>query len=268
MKTIKLKETDIVFIRDGGEDGIGCGSVNQDGLLYFINQNTGEALQLPEKYKDTPIILYHPCGGYQEGLIMVSLLGEVDLQYHHTFYDTAGIWGWLDLEGNEVIPPQYVYAMSFYNGHATVCKGDWTVDESGHYWCENEQWGVIDKTGKEVVPCRFDEIFYIQDTDRYILCHEGGWQDGHNCIYDIEAQKVILTMDFDFDNGYMFNECFYSNGCIFFDDHQPGEEIDYLYAYLIKEEKWVLYHEKYEQRRFNGKTKMVINRDGEDIIIF
>lgn len=73
MEKIILKETDNVFIRDGGK-AVGCGSVNNDGNLYYIDTEKGEALRLPDKYKNTPIILYHPCGGFQEGLIMVSLL--------------------------------------------------------------------------------------------------------------------------------------------------------------------------------------------------
>ena len=268
MEKILLKETDRAFIRDDNEDGIGCGSVNEDGHLYLIDNNKHEAYRLPDKYKDTPIILYHPCGGYQEGLIMVSLLGEIDLQYHHTFADTAGLWGWIDTQGNEVIPPQYIYAMSFFNGRAIVCKGEWTVDQQGRYWCENENWGIIDKTGKEIVPCMFDEIFEIDGTDRYILCHKGGWKNGCNCIYDIESKSVILEMDFDFDNGYMFNECYYNEGCICFDEHEAGEETDYIYIYSPEKRNWVVYHEKYEQREFNGKTKIVVNKDGEDIIIF
>ena len=68
MEKILLKETDRAFIRDDNEDGIGCGSVNEDGHLYLIDNNKHEAYRLPDKYKDTPIILYHPCGGYQEGL--------------------------------------------------------------------------------------------------------------------------------------------------------------------------------------------------------
>ena len=140
MEKIILTENDKVFIFDGGNGGIGCGSINDNSELYFIDTNNGEAFRLPEKYRDTPIILYHPCGGFQEGMIMVSLLGEIHLQYHHTFGDTAGIWGWINLDGNEVIPPQYVYAMSFFDGRAIVCKGDWEVDERERYWCNNEQW--------------------------------------------------------------------------------------------------------------------------------
>lgn len=268
MKKIKLTETDRVFIRDGGENGIGCASINDDGFLYFVNINKGEAYRLPDKYKDTPIVLYHPCGGYQDGLIMVSLLGEIDLQYYHTFRDTAGMWGWIDLEGNEVIPPQFVYAMSFFEGKAIVCRGKWSVDDCGRYWCEDERWGVIDKNGKEVVPCMFDEIFDIDDTDRFMLCHIGGWKEGKNCIFDIQRQEIILEMDFDFDYGYMFNECFYRDGCIFFDEHEPGEETDYIYVYDTKERKWIVYHEEYEQREVNGQTKIVVNKASEDIIVF
>ena len=112
MEKIRLKETDNAYIRDGNRGGLGCGIVNNDGYLYLIDESKREAYRLPEKNKDTRLILYHPCGGYQDGLIMVSTLGEIDLRYHHDFYDTAGMWGWIDLEGNEVIPPQYVFAMS------------------------------------------------------------------------------------------------------------------------------------------------------------
>lgn len=268
MVKIRITQQDRIFIRDDGNDGIGCGSVNNDGFLYLIDTNKGEAMRLPEKYKDTPIILYHPCGGYQEGLIMVSLLGEIDLQYHHTFGDTAGIWGWLDLDGNEVITPQYVYAMSFFEGRAIVCKGDWEIDDRGRYWCENEKWGIIDRTGAEIVPCMFDEIFDIDGTDRFILCHEGGWEKGSNCIFDIECGEIIIKMDFDFDNGYMFNECFFTNDCICFDEHIPGEETDYIYIYSVNEKKWIAYREKYEERELNGKTKIVVNKDGQDIVVF
>ena len=267
MDKIKLKESDNIFIRDGG-DTIGCGNVNNDGKLYFINKEKGEAYILPEKYWQTPIIMYHPCGGYDDGLIMVSLLGKIRLQYHHTFGDTAGIWGWLDTEGNEVIPPQYVYAMTFDEGRAIVCKGEWSVDDEGHYWCDDEQWGIIDKQGNEVMPCAFDEIFFIDNTDRYVLCHEGGWKSGNNAIFDLEAGKIILKCDFDFDNGYMFNECFFDNGNIVFDEHIPGEAKNYVYVYSTQTKEWIYYRELVEEVELNGETRVVVNKDGHEIIVY
>lgn len=268
MEKVKLTENDDIFIRDRGRDGVGCGWVNNDGHLYFINRKKGEAYRLPDKYKDTPIVLYHPCGGFHEGLIMVSLLGEIRLQYHHSFFDTAGMWGWIDPEGNEVIPPQYVFAMSFFDGRAVVCKGDWSVDERGRYWCENEQWGIIDKKGKEIVPCRFDEIFDIEGTDRFILCHEGGWEKGRQCVFDVEKGKVILEMESYFDGSYMFNECCFENGMIVFDEHEAGQEKDIISAYSVADEKWLVYREPYEGLELNGKTRIVVNKDGQDIVVF
>ena len=50
------------------------------------------------------------------------------------------MWGWIDIEGNEIIAPKYVYATNFDGDYAIVCKGQWTIDNQGKYWCENEQW--------------------------------------------------------------------------------------------------------------------------------
>ncbi|MBO7359122.1 MAG: WG repeat-containing protein [Clostridia bacterium] len=55
-----------------------------------------------------------------------------------------------------------------------------------------ENWGIIDTTGKEIVPCMFDEIFAIEETERYILCHKGGWKDGCNCIFDVDAGEIVF----------------------------------------------------------------------------
>lgn len=271
MEKIIITEKDIIFIRDGGfgeMSKIGCGDVNNDGHLYFIDTEKMEAYRLPDKYKDTPIVLYHPCGGYQEGLIMVSLMGKVSLQYHHDFYDVAGLWGWIDLNGNEVIPPQYIYAMSFYEGRAIVCRGTWTVNKQGKYWSEDERWGIIDRSGDEIVPCMYDEIYDIDETDRFVLCHKGGWKKGKYCIYDIDEHREITDIDFNFDNGYMFNSCFFVDDCICFDEHIPGEEKDYLYVYSIEGNNWPVYKEQYEERELNGQKKVIVHKDGKDIIVF
>ena len=66
---------------------------------------------------------------------------------------------------NTVIEPKYVYAMNFWNGRAVVCKGEWTtVEKKGklQYWCEKEGWDVIDQHDREIVPCRFDELYELK----------------------------------------------------------------------------------------------------------
>ena len=55
LEKIKLSQADTIFIRDGnfGETPtVGCGSVNNDGHLYYIDMEKMEALRLPDKYKD------------------------------------------------------------------------------------------------------------------------------------------------------------------------------------------------------------------------
>ncbi len=240
--------------------------------LYLLDMKNKIAVTIPEQYQKTPVIYYPPCGGFSEGLVMVSTMGELDLQYHHNRRACAGMWGWLDTQLNTVIEPQYVYAMNFCGGRAIVCKGEWDikeVDGKPQYWCENEQWGVIDKTGKEVVPCKFDELYEIDNTDRLYFVHEGGWENGRYAIFDVQEQKVILELDFDFDIGYMFNECFVADGGVLvFMNHLPGEGKDLIYAYDLQEKKYVTYAEGYTERTFNGHSKVTVTRDGQEIIIF
>ena len=203
---------------------------------------------------------------------MVSTMGEMDLQYHHNRRSCAGMWGWLDSDLNTVIEPKYVYAMNFWNGRAVVCKGEWTtVEKDGklQYWCENEGWGVIDQQDREIVPCRFDELYEIEGTDRLYFVHEGGWDNGYFAIFDVQEQKVILNLDFDFDMGYMFNECFVADGDILvFMDHLPGKGEDLIYAYDLHSKKYVAYAESYTERTLNGESRVVVQKDGKEIIVF
>lgn len=99
--------------------------------------------------------------------------------------------------------------------------------------------------------------------------HEGGWKTGHYSIYDSKEKTIILELDFDFDIGYMFNECFLAdNGLLVFVDHQPGEGLDYLYAYDLSNKKYVAYKAEYTERTLDGESKVVVNKDGQDIIVF
>ena len=99
--------------------------------------------------------------------------------------------------------------------------------------------------------------------------HEGGWENGHYAIFDTDTQDIILVLDFDFDIGYMFNECFVTDeNILVFDEHLPGEEKDLIYAYDLINKRYIAHGEPLEGRTYNGETKSVVNKDGEDIIIF
>lgn len=240
--------------------------------LYLFDKSRKIARTLPAQYQKTPILIYPDCGGYSEGLLMVSTMGEMNLQYYHDKDGCAGMWGWLDTDFQTVIAPKYVFAENFRNGRAIVCKGEWsTVEKDGklQYWCEKESWGVINQQEQELVPCQFDELHEIDGTSRLYFVHEGGWENGHCAIYDVQEQKSILKLDFNFDMVYMFNECFVAEGDILvFVNHLPGEEKDILYAYDLHSKQYLFYAETITGRTLNGESRVVVNRDGQDIIVF
>lgn len=112
---------------DFDDDGFGVGKIrNLDPRdpLYLLNENTLMAKTIPLEYQNTPILIDPFCGGYSEGLVMVSTLGEINLQYYHEFSGCAGMWGWLDTDLNVKISPKYIYATNFEGGRAVVCKGE------------------------------------------------------------------------------------------------------------------------------------------------
>lgn len=257
------------------DDGYGVGYIhNLDPAnpRYLLNKNTMIAKTIPSQYQNTQIMIYPFCGGYSEGRLMVNSTGRIDLRYHHNREGCAGMWGWLDTDFNIVIPAQYIFAMNFEGGRAIVCKGEWQEFNEGihtQYWCEHEKWGVIDLNGDEVVPCAFDELYEVEGSNELYFVHENGWDNGHYAIFDVKSQNIILKLDFDFDIGYMFNECFVTdNNILCFVDHQPGEGRDFLYAYDLSERKYLAYKEEHTERTFNGEKRAVAHRDGKEIIIF
>ena len=273
----KYRDGTEIFIKQENDDNEPCAvgyihDLDPSNPVYLLDKEKKIAKTIPAQYQQTPVFCYPFCGGYSEGLLMVSTMSELDLQYHHNRHACAGMWGWLDADFKTVIEPKYVYAMNFWNGRAIVCKGEWsTVEKDGRlqYWCENEGWGVIDQQEKELVPCRFDELYEIDGTNRLYFVHEGGWKEGHYAIYDVQEQQVILELNFNFDMGYMFNECFVADGDILvFMDHLPGKGEDLIYAYDLHGKKYVAYAESYTERTLNGESKVVVNKDGQDIIVF
>lgn len=116
---------------------------------------------------------------------------SIGLAYHSDHYDIAGLWGFVDGSGREVVAPQYIYAYNFRNGIAIVAKGEWTRDpkrdgepDQGLYRSEEELWGGIDKTGREVIPCIFDEIEHLLGRSDAYLAHIGGWENGRWGVID------------------------------------------------------------------------------------
>jgi hypothetical protein len=262
----------VTINNDDEESEFAVGTIDDADELYLFNKRRMTASPLPEEYQQTPNFVYPNCGGYSQGLVMVSLLGEISLKYHHHMHACAGLWGWLDTDLNVVIPPQYIFAENFVDGWAKVCKGKWETEEGEEgkeYWCDEERWGIIDLHNNEVIPCSYDSLNFIGDTDRYYLAHKGGWKTGNYCIYDLEVMQEILQLDFDFDPDYMFNECFLTeDNVLVFTEHLPGQGIDLIYGYSLDLQDYLVYRKQYTGRTFNGKKRVVIEVDGEKLTVF
>ena len=172
---------------------------------------------------------YQEIGDFSEGLCRVSILKlrMFDLAYHSDYSEIAGVWGYINERGEEVISPQYIYADDFETGIAFVARGEWTIDpkwdnayNTGRYWTEDELWGAIDATGTEVIPCIFDEIKRFEDCTDYFMAHYGGWENGHWGVIDRKgswvAEPIFAGIDYAYHDGLF---AFY--GCDSWDDDAP-----------------------------------------------
>lgn len=264
----KIQDMEDVFCRqDDFEEGYCVGKIKGHDGMFLICQKTQMAKKLPEKYQGTPIYIVPDCGGYRSGLVMVSLMNEMKLEYYH-HGGCAGIWGWIDKNFNTVIEPQYIFAENFCEGKARVAKGKWIELNNGRFEWENEAWGIINMQGEEIVPCMYDELYQVDGSDSLYLAHKDGWENGSFCIVDSNSKEEILQMDFNFDAGYMFNEMFVEDDNLIFVEHLPGEGTDLIYVYNLSSKCFVIHGETYTERTFNGESKVVVNKDGLDIIVF
>ena len=195
---------------DDFEDGLA--RVRKGENWYFID-HTGKQIDIQSRigarYEDTRT--------YSEGMCAVSTLklSFMDLAYHSDYSEIAGIWGFVNEAGQEVIKPQYIYAEDFEKGVAIVCKGEWTRDpkwnnkyNQGRYWTEEELWGGINKAGETVIPFIFDEIksmWVDNDQPAVYMAHYGGWENGHWGVIDDKgkwlADPIFEDIDYEFTNG-------------------------------------------------------------------
>ena len=100
-----------------------------------------------------------------------------------------GKYGYLDPDGNLVIPCQYDRAGLFDDGRTFVAIG--------------KKWGIIDRTGRVVLPIEYDNSGYRAEAYIY---HDGLALIEKNKLYgyvDIEGRPVIYPS---FSNAYQFSE--------------------------------------------------------------
>jgi hypothetical protein len=210
---------------------------NNKNCVFFIDK-------IGTEYEFERIDNYNSIDDYSNGMFMVSDLKScginekwVRLAYFSDYENNAGFWGYTDKTGKEIIKPQFVFAFEFEKELALVCKGKWTEVESGKYDTE-EKWGMIDKHGNEVIPCKFDEIKYfsseIEERDtRYLQAHFGGWKEGKWGIIDYTGVWVIEPV---------FGDLYYDisiDDCIEYSDEDKWNHPDEIPIgiYSIKEKR-------------------------------
>lgn len=120
-----------------------------------------------------------------EGLCRVSTEAFYpdDIDYWMDYDESAGIWGYVNADGEEVIAPQYTYAEDFMDGIAIVANGTWKytdfiesehTEESKRPKLKKAVWGAINKEGRAVIPMVFDEIRLLDEDDElYSVCLKG-----------------------------------------------------------------------------------------------
>lgn len=82
-------------------------------------------------------------------------------QYDLEFEQTASLicedcdWGYVSTTGQQAIGQQYSFASDFVNGVGIVeCQG---------------KWGMINDKGQELIPCRYDGVQFLENTDNQIV---------------------------------------------------------------------------------------------------
>jgi hypothetical protein len=96
------------------------------GRWVLIDPETKEVMQMPLRYNEIE--------SFSEG---------------RAAFRVGNKWGFIDRDGNEVVPPRYDKVGWYSEGRAAVCIGG--------------KWGFIDRDGNEVVPLRYDAVrrFYL-----------------------------------------------------------------------------------------------------------
>lgn len=203
------------------------------GEVVYIDHN-GETLFRGVDHSEYPAV-----GIFSEGMCAVSTedYSEMDMAYFSDYEFAAGWWGYVNSDGKEVIPPQYIFAFEFNDGLAIVCKGKWEMDFEGHkgrYGSKEELWGMIDKEGNEVVPCIYDEIRdKWHDNTPYII-HSGGWENGKWGVLNRDGTWLLEPIFDEVDYEY-------SDGLAVVSDGSRDDSNELLYGvYDIYQKKWII----------------------------
>ena len=89
--------------------------------------------------------------------------------------DSTYAWGYINTKGEQVVPAQYLRTSTFVDGFAPVCRYP-------------QGWGVIDETGKELIPCQNKTLYYVGG-DMFTTYSDSG--DGKKLL-NANAENISL----------------------------------------------------------------------------
>lgn len=137
-------------------------------LLFHINNTTGEK-----------VITIGTRGGEPQDFTELGLACVTN---------EKGEYGYININGDVVIPYQYEYAGGFYEGLAKVRKAN--------------KYGYIDMEGKEVIPCIYSSGSYVSEGVIAVAFGERGTQWGYISKDGSKLTDGIFSYAKDFSDGY------------------------------------------------------------------
>jgi len=137
------------YVAEGGKAFWNYGYINKEGKLVIAPQyerasDFKEGVAFVKKRNETFFVLINPQG---ERLGNKTFEKEGYISEGMIAFRENGKIGFLNTQGQMVIAPKYVEEGGFSEGYCSVAI------EKGNKWL----YGFIDKTGKEVVPCIYDQ---------------------------------------------------------------------------------------------------------------
>lgn len=226
----------------------GIAKVMLDNKPYFID-NQGNKLFSPEK---SGLDKHTDIEEFSEGMCRVSAMPitKKELVRRRRSSDIAGIWGYINQKGEETVKPQFVYAEDFLDSYAIAAKGEWVFDkENFDYVAENVSWGVIDKSGNEVIPFEFSSI------KRMLSDHSMFAVQTNNGRWGVADTQGSITFDPVFET---VSDC--CNGLAVFSNHKEKSECyDYeLYGIYDIDKKEVLFNSQFYKVSFEGDNLLKV----------
>jgi len=261
-------------------DWSGSTIYKQENVDWFLEEFSYHERLKREKLEKSGFVLDNKYKMVQEesqGLVAVS---ELYLDSHEDaafatvdHWGACGQWAYIDKSGKEVIPPLYGVAYPHNKqGHAIVSKAKWEYradwkqrnnkdEDFAGYWSEDyNSFGIIDTEGNEVIPCIYDEVHQVENSDRFYYVIRDDGENDYEAIFDIKAGQEILKLDSHFCCGYMGNSIYISDeGYLVLEDNLSDDDKTQISIYDFAKQGWIVKKQQVGEKR---EKRFALTMDG------